>query len=89
MPARVSLALLAMLGMINTVMVRVNLSVAIVAMVRRNLTSVTQVQAHCVATTTHQGLEDGGYVDPSNYGKDSSPPYSLLMLVVSRLAVVS
>lgn len=53
MPARISLALLVLMGMMNTVMVRVNLSVGIVAMVRRNLTSVTSVKAHCVTTTTH------------------------------------
>nr|XP_053651150.1 sialin-like [Cherax quadricarinatus] len=54
LPARISIALLALLGMMNAVMVRVNLSVAIVAMVRWNTTAIThQVQVHCTATQHH------------------------------------
>ncbi|XP_045108565.1 putative inorganic phosphate cotransporter [Portunus trituberculatus] len=48
-PARIGVALLTMLGLVNVFMVRVNLSVAIVGMVHRNTTTATTIQAHCQA----------------------------------------
>ncbi|XP_042203667.1 putative inorganic phosphate cotransporter [Homarus americanus] len=51
-PARISVALLALLGMMNAVMVRVNLSVAIVAMVRHNPNTTIHVQAQCSSSAS-------------------------------------
>ncbi|XP_045611949.2 sialin isoform X1 [Procambarus clarkii] len=77
MPARISMALLALLGMMNTVMVRVNLSVAIVAMVRRNVSSITQVHTHCIsidfsANATH--LEELKTVEDEASGTEDMSP---------------
>lgn len=61
-PTRVTLGMLALLGMINAVMVRVNLSVAIVAMVSHNRSTViSKVKAHC--TTAEQHNKEDFYND--------------------------
>ncbi|KAK8396187.1 hypothetical protein O3P69_005326 [Scylla paramamosain] len=58
LPVRIGVALLTMLGLVNVFMVRVNLSVAIVAMVHHNTSGTTSdLQAHCQA---FNGTRAGG-----------------------------
>ncbi|XP_069937945.1 sialin-like, partial [Cherax quadricarinatus] len=58
LPARVALATLAWLGFINLHMARVNLSVIIVAMVKRNTSHTVHAQCHAADNGTLDGAED-------------------------------
>ena len=51
LPARIEMAILLMIGFINLYMTRINLSVISVAMVKRNVSTVTKMgQSQCLTT---------------------------------------